>query len=384
MKNNLNESFGKFRKRSKSDKIPKQQLLHHNISESSILTKKSVPIIKNYKFICRKNTSMIQMPKRIINSLLIRIHKIQNGSLNSINSANLMFHALEKSRSIMEDSKLKNNNIITGTRIKNLKNNNISYICDSTVNYNTSNLSSNNFMNITTINFSHDLKKGISPPKQSYSYLYKNKQSYNYGNSTNKNGKNSFILFHNNKIRKDLKNKFRLKQVNSCDLSLKKLYGNQDLDSEFTNKNLKLIHNMSKSEKENEKNQKSTKNKNNNFDSNTKIFMALIPRKKISMKFKSKSFIDFLNEKNKETLQIQVKNDNYIKDNKNYTKDNKLKSLKLFSDKYERAKENFNNILFDEYMDFKQKKPRLEGFIGEFSNKNFVEKLARAKGLIDK
>ena len=56
-----------------------------------------------------------------------------------------------------------------------------------------------------------------------------------------------------------------------------------------------------------------------------------------------------------------------------------LENLKIFSKKYEKEKEDFNNILFDECIEFRKKKFRLESFIKKFTNKHFVEKLYRVK-----
>ena len=53
--------------------------------------------------------------------------------------------------------------------------------------------------------------------------------------------------------------------------------------------------------------------------------------------------------------------------------------MKLFSKKYEKEKEDFNNILFDECIEFRKKKFKLESFIKRFTNKHFVEKLYRVK-----
>jgi hypothetical protein len=53
--------------------------------------------------------------------------------------------------------------------------------------------------------------------------------------------------------------------------------------------------------------------------------------------------------------------------------------IKLFTEKYEKEKENFNNILFDECIELRKKKFKLESFIKRFANKHFVEKLYKAK-----
>ena len=54
-------------------------------------------------------------------------------------------------------------------------------------------------------------------------------------------------------------------------------------------------------------------------------------------------------------------------------------NLKIFSDKYEKEKEDFNNILFDECIELRKKRFKLESFIKKFTNKHFVEKLYKIK-----
>lgn len=55
--------------------------------------------------------------------------------------------------------------------------------------------------------------------------------------------------------------------------------------------------------------------------------------------------------------------------------------LNIFSKKYEKDKQNFTNILFDECIDVRKKKFPLESFIKGFSNKNFIENLYNAKNI---
>ena len=56
-------------------------------------------------------------------------------------------------------------------------------------------------------------------------------------------------------------------------------------------------------------------------------------------------------------------------------------NLKVFSVKYEKEKEDFNNILFDECIDLRKKKFKLESFLKKFTNNHFVEKLYKIKEL---
>ena len=80
--------------------------------------------------------------------------------------------------------------------------------------------------------------------------------------------------------------------------------------------------------------------------------------------------------KHKYRTSIIYKEKNVIEEEK---KKEYQENLKIFSKKYEKEKEDFNNILFDECIEFRKKKFKLESFIKRFTNKHFVEKLYRVK-----
>ena len=80
--------------------------------------------------------------------------------------------------------------------------------------------------------------------------------------------------------------------------------------------------------------------------------------------------------KHKNRTSVIYKEKNVIEEEK---KKEYQENLKIFSKKYEKEKEDFNNILFDECIEFRKKKFKLESFIKRFTNKHFVEKLYRVK-----
>ena len=89
----------------------------------------------------------------------------------------------------------------------------------------------------------------------------------------------------------------------------------------------------------------------------------------------------FKNRENKkdcgcESMSLQKKPPLFNKIIKN---DEIINKLKVFTEKYEKEKENFNNVLFDECIELRKKKFKLETFLKKFNNKQFVEKLYKAK-----
>ena len=107
-------------------------------------------------------------------------------------------------------------------------------------------------------------------------------------------------------------------------------------------------------------------------DSNNDINFALLPIKDIFTKLKKfEKMPPSTNNKN-------IKS-SYVKKNKNVNGNDNPQIIKLFTEKYEKEKENFNNILFDECIELRKKKFKLESFIKRFTNKHFVEKLYKAK-----
>ena len=111
------------------------------------------------------------------------------------------------------------------------------------------------------------------------------------------------------------------------------------------------------------------KNSKNNQQKNN---FALLPIKNILLKKTIENFERVPVIKHKLRTSIIYKKKKVLEEEKE-----KLfrENLKIFSYKYEKEKEDFNNILFDEFTEFRKKKFRLESFIKKFTNKHFVEKL---------
>ena len=115
----------------------------------------------------------------------------------------------------------------------------------------------------------------------------------------------------------------------------------------------------------------SLKNKNKNKNKSKMANLILVPKKDLG---KYKKITYFRNTSSKGRLLVKkprarsaMKYDDI---------------LKIFSHKYEKDKQNFNNILFDECIDMRKKKFPLESFIKGFSNKNFIENLYNAKNML--
>ena len=107
-----------------------------------------------------------------------------------------------------------------------------------------------------------------------------------------------------------------------------------------------------------------------NTQNNSKNF-ALLPIKNILNKFQNNEQLLSMNNRN-------IKSSNMKKQKYFLQKENQL-NLKLFKEKYEKEKENFNNILFDECIELRKKKFKLESFIKRFTNMNFIEKLYKSR-----
>jgi len=114
---------------------------------------------------------------------------------------------------------------------------------------------------------------------------------------------------------------------------------------------------------------KEEKNNNKNF--------ALLPLKNILTKKNVHIFEHVPMRKHRErTTSIIYKKKKVLEEEK---EKGFRENLKIFSDKYEKEKEDFNNILFDECIELRKKRFKLESFIKKFTNKHFVEKLYKIK-----
>ena len=113
-----------------------------------------------------------------------------------------------------------------------------------------------------------------------------------------------------------------------------------------------------------------------NMKMNNKQNFALLPLKNILLKKNIENYRNPRFIKHNDRTSIIYKKKKVIEEEK---QKEYQENLKLFSKKYEKEKEDFNNILFDEGIEFRKKKFKLESFIKRFTNKHFVEKLHRVK-----
>ena len=117
-----------------------------------------------------------------------------------------------------------------------------------------------------------------------------------------------------------------------------------------------------------------TKKKNKNQKEN----FILLPIKNILIKktIENYQIPNIVKHKDKERTSIIFRKKELVEEEK---QKEFIENLKIFSEKYEKEKEDFNNILFDEFIEIKKKKFKLESFIKKFSNNHFVEKLYKIK-----
>ena len=317
---------------------------------------------KNYVEKTKKSYNSFFIPEQILKSLLTTMNKNTKLSLNSLNTINFIYQTYNKGINIIQPGKanrhksmnvencLNQRKFITNynpnfsvystiigeggnnTKIldnfKNVSNEEILNVNDS---YNKENCS--NFISPNNIFF----KKNVS---------MKNIDS-NYNHLINKakiKNKNKYKAINKN----DFKYKFIHQRSNSCNIQ------NNDMKNHENKKiRYKLLSNKY--------------NVSNNF-----INFALLPIKDILEKFqKIEKIPPSINNRN-------IKSSFYRKNKIINEKDNP-QAIKIFTEKYEKEKENFNNILFDECIELRKKKFKLESFIKRFTNKHFVEKLYKAK-----
>jgi hypothetical protein len=317
---------------------------------------------KNYAEKTKKIYNSFFIPEQILKSLLTTMNKNTKLSLNSLNTINFIYQTYNKGINIIQPGKtnrhksmnvencLNQRKFITNynpnfsvystiigeggnsTKIldnfKNVSNEEILNVNDS---YNKENCS--NFISPNNIFF----KKNVS---------MKNIDS-NYNHLINKakiKNKNKYKAIN----KKDFKYKFIHQRSNSCSIQ------NNDIKN---HENKKIRYELLSNKY----------NLSNNF-----INFALLPIKDILEKFqKIEKIPPSINNRN-------IKSSFHRKNKIINEKDNP-QAIKIFTEKYEKEKENFNNILFDECIELRKKKFKLESFIKRFTNKHFVEKLYKAK-----
>ena len=363
------DSQKQIRKRINSSKphpINKFENINHNISNLSNNNNiKNIEInenTKNYKPKIKYFDNTFLIPEQVMKTLLISMNKNTHLSLNSLNLVNFIYQSYNKGINIVKSPKNirnKSENIencvnqrkfitnfnpnfsmyskIIGERNKNNIYENIKFNHNEeliNINDNDSFNNKDNCSNLILPNNSF-FKKNVS---------MKNIDS-NYNRIINKNKKKlktKYKIINN----KDYKNIF--KRSNSC---------KNQFDDKKLNESKMIRYKLLK----------------NKYDSsNNYLNFALLPIKNIISNFKKiEKMPPLINNKNIRTSSVRKNINNKEKDNPLF--------IKMFTEKYEKEKENFNNILFDECIELRKKKFKLESFIKRFTNKHFVEKLYKAK-----
>ena len=325
-KNEINKrmirNFSSHLRINDNNKMNNQNLLEQFKKFDKDIYEKS--ITNNYSF---------SIPKKIMNSLLTTINKNSPSSLNSLNSVNFIYQIYEKGINFFQNNNNKktniNNSMIFGKenneKYENVKNNDI--IGDK-LNFNESYLNKDNFIkSIFKRNYS---TKNLNPNYTSLISKGKFKSKYKLLNDT-------------------ISTKFLKKRSSSC-----KHQENEKNSNHLNNIRFKV-----------------TKNRYDKLNYLNNLNVGFVPRSIYNKNKKVEKMPQFARNKNLKSSKAKTKN--YLSD-----KETQL-TLKMFTNKYEKEKEHFNDILFDECIEFRKKKFKLESFIKQFTNKHFVEKLYRAR-----
>ena len=319
---------------------------------------------KTYKPKNKNFDNSFLIPEQIMKSLLTAMNRDTHLSLNSLNLVNFIYQSFNKGIDIVKNQKHFRNN---SNNIKNcvnqrkfMTNYNPNFSMGSTM---IGEAKNNNIYE--NIKFNHNdnimnCNESFNNKENSFNLILPNNNFF----TKNASMKNINIDSNPNHIinNKNLKSKTKYKIIN-----------NKDYKYVFKRSNSCINQNHNDDKKVNESKMIKYKLLRNKYDnSNNNLNFALLPIKNIITNFKKIEKIHpLINNRN-----LRFSADRKIKNiNEN---DNPL-SLKMFTDKYEKEKENFNDILFDEFIELRKKKFKLESFIKKFTNKHFVEKLYKAK-----
>jgi hypothetical protein len=281
-------------------------------------------------------------------SLLTTINKNSPSSLNSLNSVNFIYQIYEKGINIFQN----NNNY-------NKKNTNIEncfYKEPLNTHFNTN---INKYMIIGRENNENYENVKIGEKLNFKEYLSKEnsiKSIFKRNNSTKNFNSNHISFIHNNNFR----SKYKL----SNNIITKKILKKRSSSSN-------QLENEKNSNQPNNIRFKFAKNRYGKLNYPNNLNFGLLPRSIYNKNKKVEKIPQCVRNRNIKGAKTKTKN--YLSD-----KETQL-TLKMFTDKYEKEKENFNDILFDECIELRKKKFKLESFIKKFTNKHFVEKLYRAR-----
>ena len=313
--------------------------------------------IKNNREKKRNFNYSFFIPEQIMKSLLTTMNQNTKLSLNSLNLVNFIYQTYNKGINIIQEEKNRNKS----TNIEDCLNQRkfiTNYKPDFSVYSTVIGEGSNN-------NKIFESFKNVSNED-----IITFNESYNKENCSNFISPNN-IFFKKNVSMKNIDSNYNHIINNKKPKNKYKSISTKDIKYILKRRNSSIIQ---KSEKKAIKNKKLRyrllTNKYN--DSNNDINFALLPIKDIIAKLKKiEKMPPSINNKNLKS--------SYIKKNKSVNDKDNPQTIKLFTEKYEKEKENFNNILFDECIELRKKKFKLESFIKRFANKHFVEKLYKAK-----
>ena len=298
------------------------------------------------------------IPNKIMKTLLTSMNKNNHMPLNNFNSINFIYQTYEKGIDILQHKKINRNK---SSNIENCVNQRKIF-----TNYNP------NFSIFSTI-----IGNGANGNEMYENFKSgNNDELMNFNESFNNKENCSNLILPNNFF----KNNFSMKNIDSNHTSLinKRKYKKKFKPVNIMNTRYIVKRNNScKIEDDRNFNKSKTNNKllsnNNEYDtSNNFANFALLPLKNIYSKYKK------IEKLSPSSNNRNIKSSMHRKTKYNNEKENPL-TIKMFTEKYEKEKENFNNILFDECIELRKKKFKLESFIKRFTNKHFVEKLYKAK-----
>ena len=291
-------------------------------SKANIRLNKNFFKLKKYKKLhsnpnvrYQENNEMIE--SKIIDHLLTSIHRHPQNTLGSLNSANFLYQIFEKGKHIIENTNKKSQELIIKNSLKNKGS--FKERC-------------NTDCNIPT----YSITENFTPThvRKNYNRLKTLTSTFEL---------NSMKNFESSKNKTKLKKYISLVEKNDSSKKYNNRYENYGNHFKISGKTKKSI-------------------ENNGIE-----HLALIP---------IKNYIECQSNCISSTRKIPFKKKlNFV--NKNYKRVGTFdkKNLKLFSEKYQKEKKDFNNILFDECINPRKKKIPLENFIKQFSDVHFIEKL---------
>ena len=301
----------------KPDRLFSSQTNRRLLNNNQFKFKQFKKLSSNPNVRYKENNELLE--DKIKERLLTSINKHSQNSLGSLNSANFLYQIYEKGKNIIENPNKESKELV----IKNSFKNKTSF-----------KERSNTFSNMPTYYITNNFNISQNTRKK-YNRLKTLTSTFEL---------NSLPNFESPQSNTKIKNYIDLAKKNELSNTKNTRYENSLVK-------LKIVDGKAK---------KLT-------DSNGIEHLALIPKK---------NFIECQNKCNSNNRKIPTKKKLYLVNKKykraeTYDKD----SLKVFSEKYKKDKKDFNNILFDEYINPKKKKVPLENFIKQFSDVHFIDKL---------